>query len=189
MQIIGVTGYARSGKDSIGRILVEKHGYERYALANEVKTVAVNMFGWSADMVNGVDYDREIPAPRMGSPRIDRWPFSVRRALQVIGTELGRNLDPDLWIDLMFDAIYLDGLGREGDQRIVVTDVRFLNEAAAVHDRGGQVWRVVRPGVSAQSSHASEVEMNEIVPDHTILNDGTLEDLERCVALILGGRE
>lgn len=55
-----------------------------------------------------------------------------------------------------------------------ITDVRFLNEAQAIKDRGGKIIRIIRGESSDQ--HQSELEMEFIEPDFTIENKGSLKE-------------
>jgi hypothetical protein len=64
---------------------------------------------------------------------------------------------------------------------VVITDVRFDNEAQAIVDAGGEVWRVVRPGWrcldDAAASHSSEAGVSDHLIARTIDNSGSLDDL------------
>ena len=44
--IVGITGYAESGKDSLGKCFVDNHGYTRVAFADAVKLMALDHHGW-----------------------------------------------------------------------------------------------------------------------------------------------
>ena len=61
------------------------------------------------------------------------------------------------------------------------TDVRFPNEADAIVDRGGQIWRVQRRAVGPLNAHASENSMTNYPADLVINNDYTLETLAKIV--------
>lgn len=78
-------------------------------------------------------------------------PITPRKILQKLGTELGRDLHPDLWVNASF-ADYKK-VKKEVDESEeydypywIFTDVRFPNEANAVKERGGINIRVFRPG-------------------------------------------
>jgi hypothetical protein len=95
----------------------------------------------------------------------------VRVLLQRFGSDVGREMfGEDFWVGQA-----LKGLG---DESYVFTDVRFPNEAEAVRGRGGVVWNVVRPGVGVANGHVSECALDGFVFDETVVNDGSLEDLE-----------
>jgi hypothetical protein len=76
---------------------------------------------------------------------------------------------------------------------VVITDVRFKNEIVGVHERGGKLIRVKRPGVDkAEWNHPSETEQLTIPDedfDYVLQNDGTLEDLTEKVAIALKAME
>lgn len=108
--------------------------------------------------------------------------LTPRKALQTLGTDWGRALYEDVWVDY--------GLRRaktlaevSTNLFVIITDLRFLNEARKVHEVG-QVWRITRPG-AAGDGHASERDQDsrDIKPfiDVEILNNGTLDDLRKKV--------
>jgi hypothetical protein len=102
----------------------------------------------------------------------------VRVLLQRFGTDVGRELfGEDFWVEQAFRGL--------GDEDVVFTDVRFLNEAEAIRERGGVVWQVVRPGVGAVNGHVSESDLAGFDFNAVILNDGSLEDLRGKVLLCL----
>lgn len=108
-----------------------------------------------------------------------------RQLLQTLGTEWGRELvHPDLWVKCWKgQAIAALGDGFS----VVADDVRRPNEAQAVLDLGGVMVKVVRPGGGSEafSTHASEGGLEDWPFDHTIVNDGTVADLERQVLALL----
>ena len=70
----------------------------------------------------------------------------------------------DIWVSAMFNSIK-----RIEKKFIVIDDCRFLNEAKAVSEAGGQIVRIVRPGFGEGDGHLSETEMDGIIVDHTIV--------------------
>jgi hypothetical protein len=102
----------------------------------------------------------------------------VRVLLQRFGSDVGREMFGEgFWVEQAFRGL--------GDEDVVFTDVRFPNEAEAIRGRGGVVWNVVRPGVGVANGHVSECALDGFVFDATIVNDGSLDDLEREVLLCL----
>jgi hypothetical protein len=86
-------------------------------------------------------------------------------------------LGDDVWVD----ALYSDHKDAAG---LVVTDVRFPNEAEAVAKRGGVMIRVERPGVGPTKdkhgrAHVSETALDDWPFDHVLVNDGSVDDLHR----------
>jgi len=159
--IIGITGYAQNGKDSIGDVLIEHFGYTRIALADPLKEMA-RAIGW-----NGTKDD--------GPPCKCCGMLQGRPLLQKMGTEAIRNhLGPDIWVRNVLRLM-------EYDKRYVITDVRFPNEASILHQNGARIWRVYRDGFGVGKNHASEASIDEIYQDTSFFNNGSLEDLEKVV--------
>jgi hypothetical protein len=108
--------------------------------------------------------------------------LTPRFAMQALGTEFGRWMSPNLWVNLAL---------RKAEQAqpediVVITDVRFLNEAQAIQNAGGVVWKIQRDAVEdSGDTHASELEQDAIVPDLLLDNNGTLEDLRDGVRTAL----
>lgn len=165
---VGLAGFARSGKDSVGAVLVSE-GFVRRSFATPMRQ-ALCRLNPLVDTVNGV-------MPLMDALYLlGSWEGlkvrapGVRVLLQRFGTDVGRELfGEDFWVEQAFRGL------PDGD--VVFTDVRFPNEAEAIRAGGGVVWNVVRPGVGVANGHVSESALAGFVFDETILNDGSLEDL------------
>ena len=189
MQIVGLSGYARSGKDEAAKVLIEEFGFIRVAFADKLRD-----FLYALDPV--VDsWHLEVDGKEKHffttvQSVIDRYGWDgyketeygpeVRRLLQRLGTEAGRNT---LWDSIWIDAA-LTGLPE--DARVVVTDCRFPNEAQAITERGGKVWRIERTGVGPAkgtdgSIHPSETSLDDWAFDAWIGNTGSLEDYHDAV--------
>jgi hypothetical protein len=173
--IIGVSGYARSGKDTIGQILVNEFDFHRIAFADILKE-AIEILNpyvkWGLSTVRIRDVIESI-----GREKAKEEIEEYRRLLQVFGTEVGRELlGEDVWVNAAFARM-------RDDRNYVVTDVRFPNEFRAVHHHAGEIWRVSRPGVGPANAHRSEtaLDSSDFIPDVLIHNDGTIEDLQRQV--------
>lgn len=171
MHDIALTGLARSGKDSVAARLTEAHGYVRVAFADPLKEAALKADPWIyfgvtgplrlSQLVNGVGWELAK----------DCFP-EVRRFLQEYGQTI-RELDPQFWVRAAFGKIRQ---ARATGHRIVVTDVRYMNEADALMAAGFRVVRVQRPG-QVPGQHISEREMADYPVDDTIVNDDTLSTL------------
>lgn len=204
MRLIGLCGRARSGKDTVGSMIrdyVAQHGetVEMIAFAEPLKRFCGEVFGWTDAHLYGhlkdVPDDRYPRPPRWRSARerLGRWLLGLqdgppvltpRYAQQTLGTEWGRDCFEDAWVDY--------GLRRAKASPadwVVITDVRFRNEALAVQAAGGEVWRLNRKGQAiATSGHASEGQIMTIVPDVDIFNFGTLGELRREVSDLMEAR-
>ena len=69
----------------------------------------------------------------------------------------------------------------EAGDKIVVTDVRFPDEAQEIKWMFGEIWRIERPGTEPANQHTSETAMDDWVFDRTINNSGDLQMLEELV--------
>ena len=100
----------------------------------------------------------------------------IRRLLQRLGTEAGRQtLWDTIWIDAAFEDL-------AANAKVVVSDARFFNEFDAVRARGGEIWRIERPGVGPANEHASEMEaINYPHFSRTIYNSRDLDFLSNIV--------
>jgi len=169
-EVIGLTGYAQSGKDTVASILVERYGYRRIAFADKIRDflyginpmVACSPTGYLQDLVNLVGWDSAKQEPQ------------VRRLLQDLGISARELLDENIWITSALGKV------NSGD-RIVITDVRFENEAMMIKHLGGQLWRVKRVGVGPVNEHVSESELDGYKVDQIFVNNGTLEELQALV--------
>lgn len=112
---------------------------------------------------------KEIPIAALGF-------VTPRRMMQTLGTEWGRGLDPDFWVQVMEARLSVHD-ARYSSARIVVDDMRFPNEFDAMRRFGATLVRVDRPGESVTPSHASEGALDHYEFTHTIQNTGSLEDL------------
>lgn len=174
--LIGLTGKARAGKDSVAFALSAVAGYKRVALADPLKEMAL-----AIDPLVGRRYHLTDVVEVEGWEGAKEVP-EVRRFLQRLGTEGVRGtFGAGAWIALL--AARIEGT----DNPVVVTDVRFPNEAKWVRDAGGVVWRIERPtsGAGGNADHASE-RVDGIEVDVVIRNDGTLADLADAVHAALG---
>lgn len=174
--IVGLSGYAGSGKDEVAKILIAK-GWTRAAFADPIRDaiIMIDPFLESGMLTSHLVSQLGWDVAKNYSPKL-------RRMLQVMGTEVGRGLiSENVWVDLV-----LKNLGH-GDY--VITDVRFENEAAAIKEIGGEIWRVNRPGKGPVNDHISESAMDNYPFDYVLNNDADLEHLEVLVNAIIGGSD
>lgn len=107
-----------------------------------------------------------------------------RYVQQTLGTEWGRNLiGQNLWVKAMQRQVERH---REQGVSVAIDDVRFFNEAQMIKSLGGQVWKIMRPGLIPPRDHASEGSLNNWDGfDHVIVNDGTVQDLREKIDALL----
>jgi hypothetical protein len=179
--IIGLIGKKRSGKDTFAATLVEERGFARFAFADPLKEAALSLdplIRLEQDETHlstgGFVYGERIErlsaiVGRVGWERAKEI-REVRRTLQNYGVAI-REIDEGFWVRGTLDR----ALAHPGP--VVVTDVRFPNEAEAILNAGGRIVRIVRPGLASDDSHVSETALDGYPADLDVLNSGTVEML------------
>lgn len=170
--LIGITGRARAGKDTIASHLVERHGYTRMAFADPMRDMLA-VLGVDGDHMNA--YKEEV-IPHLGT--------SYRRLAQTLGTEWGRWLHGvDFWINVLD---YRKRTLHPHAPRIVISDVRFDNEARYICQCGGTIWHVERPdNPTAAADHTSEHGVDDRLIDVRLINR-SIPELREAIDLTLG---
>lgn len=196
--LVGLLGFIGSGKGTAGDILKDL-GFTPMSFAKGVKDVAAEMFGWPRHLLEGDTQHsrewREMP-DEFWSKELGQ-EFTPRYALQLMGTEVGRDVfHEDFWIIKLKKYIQ-----SYPNQNFVITDVRFQNEIKFVSEQNGiliEIQRGIKPhwyeiASKANSGdykalefmhersgvHSSEWSWIGGHIDHTINNEGSMEDLKK----------
>ena len=145
--LIGLHGYAGSGKSLIAQEILTKFPGVVLPFAEALKQVALSL-GWNGEK------DQK-----------------GRRLLQILGTEVCREcIDINYWVHKWRERYYQIPL----DATVLVDDVRFPNEAECIRALGGKVFHIKRRKVSRWYDHASEAELPPDLIDQAIDNDGVV---------------
>lgn len=171
---IGIIGRANTGKDTAGAWFVHQRGYRRVAFADPLKEAALKL-----DPIVGTDdSDICVEGERL-SEVVSFWGWEqaksepeVRRILQELGAAV-RALDEDFWLRL---ALAKATKANEQGVPVVITDVRYRNEAASLVRAGFRLLHIDRPGVE-RMAHASENDLGPEDAHFLVRNDGTVDDL------------
>lgn len=108
---------------------------------------------------------------------------SLRYIMQTLGTEWGRELiHPDIWVRLAEAALF------ERGERMIISDVRFDNEAEFVRSKGGVILHVDRILAPKVEAHASEIGIRQSPMDMYVLNDRTIDQLYDQLAALFDGQ-
>lgn len=177
---VALISEAGGGKDFLAECLINDYGYTRYAFADHVKNVA------------------EVWFPHLYGDGKSK----NRQLLQAIGTKF-REIDPDVWIKMMFKDIDSQAAIRkrfkECREFIVITDCRMPNEYKALKERGFVFIRVHTDEAIRQQrllqrgdkftendmKHHTESFYNQFECDYTITNNGTQQEAYRQLDDIL----
>ena len=193
MTVLGLCGFAQSGKDSAASFLVER-GWKRLAFADALRDsvyllnpiVHVSTIGNASceyervqDLVDRVGWD----VAKVSYPEI-------RQLLQRMGTEVGRALyGESFWVDRVLTQMERSSTSYGEDVVVgnyVITDVRFPNEVEAVRSVGGKVIRIYREGVGAVNTHVSDTGVDDLEIDAVVLNQGSLDEFRAEVLKVVG---
>ena len=176
--IIGLSGYARSGKDTVAGMLMGIHHYQRVAFADKIRE-----FLYEIDplvMFNGTDFRLQDIIDSKGWEDAKTEFPEIRRLLQDLGVSARDIFGYDFWIDQALR-------NHISSEKIVITDVRFKNEAAAIkRHKDAQVWRVNRIGTKPANDHISETDLDDWEFDAVIQNDSDMPNLIRQIRALLG---
>lgn len=189
---IALMGRARSGKDTVAAHLVANYGYKRVAFADPLKEMALKADPLIVSQTEYEDGDETTVQYRLSDiARDDGWEGAkdvypeVRRFLQSLGSAVRDVLGEDTWLEKGMDTARWHM--SEGHP-VVFTDVRYMNEASALRWHGFTMVRIERPASQNSgpaSAHASETELDGYIPDHVLVNDGSVSDLIAKVEALL----
>lgn len=186
--IIGLSGYARSGKDTVADRLVTSHGFTRIGFADALRDALYALDPWIPDNnFTGLTRLASI-VDTVGWERAKDEHPEVRILLQRLGTEVGRNLwGEDFWVDRLAEKVF-HLTAADPDLNVVIPDCRFPNEAVYVQMNmapngapRGELWRITRPGYAPVNPHPSETALNDWSFDTFISNDKTVAALHEHV--------
>ena len=142
MNILAISGFIGSGKDSVANYLIKEYGYNRESLASSLKDATAVIFGWPRNMLEGdTEHSREW------RETVDEWwsselampDLTPRRVLQNLGTDVIRNnFHNDIWL------LSLKKRLTDNHNNVVITDCRFPNEIKLIKSMGGKIIWVRR---------------------------------------------
>lgn len=167
--LIGLTGQAGAGKDTAAHYLCEAYGFVRAAFADPLNDML-------AELLQQVDIDHaalhERALKEQPIPCLPAQP-SARMLKQTLG-DWGRAIHPDWWVHHLAMRLGLHDLPRSSPvhDRIVLSDVRYANEAALIAAHGGQLIRLHRDQAVPVRSHSSEQGVMDLPASADLFNHG-----------------
>lgn len=213
--ILGLTGFAGAGKDTVADLLVAHARFRKLAFADALRAEVAEGFGVLVtdladpltkhrpmatlsmrraprDFLAAVVLSLSVAAPDHRTPLSNEWldePRAPRQILQWWGTEYRRAQHDRYWTRIM--AARLAGYQRDGEARFVITDVRFDNEADTLRAIGAKLWQVTRPGCNGtvEGLHVSATDGHRFKPDAVIANSHDVRHLQGVVLAEFVARE
>ena len=174
---IALFGKIRSGKDTVGKILIEEYGFNRFAFGDGIGEIIQKYFpeAWEG-----------------GKPR---------KHYQHIGQQL-RVLNSDVWINYLLTKVKegeLNSCQTWEQFNVVVTDGRQVNEAEKLRKEGYLIVRVTTDSAIRLARmkalgdvfnredllHETELNVDLIEPDVEIFNNGTYEELKDTIQKLI----
>jgi dephospho-CoA kinase len=156
----------QAGKTTAANILKHNYGFHRIAFADILKKMIVDA---------GLLTNQQIK---------DKDP-EARFMLQRVGTEIIRKVDPDYFVKEM-EKKFAHAF-KYKYHKIVIDDVRFLNEADIFTKYGGKLVLINRRGNMGGNTqpelekHRSEQEYEHIAISMVVYNRTTLEEFENSI--------
>jgi hypothetical protein len=175
VDLIGLVGRKGSGKDTAAKALTTQ-GWTRLAFATPLREVIQTMFLLDDEHCETPRL-KELPGP-MG--------VSYRRGMQAVGTELVRNQLSTVLPEAGMEGFWVQHMRRQIERartegkRVVITDVRFRDEAEMIRQMGGALVHIRRPGIDTSNLHSSETGVDDIIEVFAPL---VLENTSTIVAL------
>jgi hypothetical protein len=205
MKVIGLTGFAKSGKSTAATILKEMGGYE-IAFAKHLKDVSAYVFGVQREyfddqnfkekqlnftrVITTSDIERilnyfEVPARFIPESVMKHYGVELntpRYIAPYIGTEVLRSIESDIHINMAFKLAPKDA------PFFICSDMRFMNELNSVNQRDGLTIGISRKAVTPaniQSLHASEREIPTLIDLSSVkaTNETTIADFQNTIKL------
>lgn len=170
MPLVAFSGRKHSGKSELAKICAKKN-YKIINFADSLKDMVCICLGISReyleeykdtilpgkyDLTNNINYiSKEIGLPEFIVRKYLSKPFnSIRRILQVIGTNLIRNYNHEWHINKIKDKILSNH-----NINYCIGDLRFMDEKEMIEKLGGECWFIIRPSVFEISNHISEINL------------------------------
>lgn len=166
--IIGLIGKKKSGKDTIAKMMQSILGHSTYIITTSFAAAL------KEEVCEGCGISNEF---------LTEHKDNFRLILQGWGTNFRRQLcGEDYWVKKVESEI----LGLIHTDYVIITDVRFQNEADMIRKMNGKLVRVIREETDDYTDlHPSEEQMDMIIPHYTIDNDSDIEALKIRTNILL----
>ena len=184
MKLIGLCAGKRCGKDTFADYIIEKQGYVKYGFADPLKEACRHIFLFNDEQLYGEEKEEMD----------DRWGITPRQALQQVGTQMFRQqshkLFPNskikagkIWVQ-RFKLWYKEQIKINPNIKVILSDIRFQDEADAITELGGSLISIKR-NTKMIDTHLSETGIKKIKTDYTITNNLSLDNYYYKIDLLM----
>ena len=160
--LIGIAGPAGSGKSLLASMIEETAAFHaiRMPFAGQLKNVMRDL-GWDGE-----------------KDEKGRW------ALQVVGTDIGRHYDNNIWVK-KWSKMY--ETWRDKGFCVIADDIRFENEVAKIKEEGGLLVYLLgrQSDLGNNSNHSSEQNLSQDLFNITYFNTGSKDGLKRLAGRVI----
>lgn len=174
--LIFLYGETASGKTTVAHLLLQHLPHQHKTVAAPLKAHIAKLTGCKATDLDNQAFKASFAPQRASTGK----PYTYRQLMQLLSDDLKQESGQSVFIDKLFDT-YAPG------DNWLISDGRYPIEADAARSRGGMVIRIVRPVswwrrilnyLRNPRPHSSETAMRDYRADYTLINDGTLADLQ-----------
>lgn len=169
--IIGLAGKKRCGKSTVSQFLCDRLNFKEDSFGAPIREFIANLCGYN---LTQLDELKEVIHPLFG--------VTPRYMMQTLGTEWARRMVKDsIWIDLLVDRFE-----KSPHEKIVVSDIRFENEADTIRSLDGHIIHIVREDSGVpEDSHSSESGILVGPEDTVLFNNSDINTMLDGVKVIL----
>jgi dephospho-CoA kinase len=201
--VIGITGLAHSGKDTSADYIIsalkDRYHVDKFGLADQLKVICQHLIKlfYNIEIPIGDFYDiQKKEQVREDLPKFTGQPFKIRTILQMVGTEIFRDLiSEEVWCQYLKEHYIQQD---RQDQVVVISDIRMLNEVQYFRqmETSGELSRFIclrvrrerRDGLTGgNAQHKTETGIDTLPVDYEINNNGTYEELHCQINAIISG--
>ena len=176
MRVIGLLGNKRSGKTTLANFVERKYGYVHLTFARNIKKSCKNIYHFSDGQIN----DQKL------KETVDKyWGYTPRQFFNIMGTEMFQDVTlkhfPEIGRSLWVRSVVIEMVEMFKKDptcnRFIIGDVRFPHEMEFLESIGAKVIKIERPTGENHGNHRSETLIKDIEPNHTIVNDDTIDEM------------
>lgn len=204
MKVIAISGWKRSGKDTVAEYLIKEHGFTRFGFADTLKDMVAEQYGIPRSHCDDPNF-KEEPILTMPVQTKDKFGETIHnfmrgefrpgdmsggdsplfwtpRALCILEGSVKRSARTDYWVKKVVDNIYkVDGEKVANNQEVyaVISDLRYRSELGQLREAFGSDLITVRINrfEDCPSTDPSERDLDNAEFDVVLSNTGTLEEL------------